>query len=117
MPFIIFWEHLGEDSPSSEVRAVSLLINFLHVDIETPSDIQFREVLRPLELCDQLWDEQQQVLVFHGHGVEHPVVLYEPKTTILLLNEEDWGSHQRLRRSDPTQLKVLLEKGIQFLLF
>ena len=53
------------------------LITFLHPDIvKTPPDVQFREVLGTSELCDQLQNEGQQVFVLHGHGIEHPVILY-----------------------------------------
>jgi len=43
--------------------------------------------------------------------------LHQSEFTILLLNEEDWCGHGGLGRLNPTRVEVLLEEGIQFLLF
>src|SRR5436853_6502875 len=89
------------------------LVALLHADIvETPSNIQFREVLGSPEFGDQLWDEWQRVLVLHGHGVECTVILYQSERAVFLLNEEDRRCHWRLGGVDPTRLKVLLEKCV-----
>ena len=46
------------------------LIPFFHADIiETPLDIQFCEVSRPLEFLYQLRDEREWVLVLHCDGI------------------------------------------------
>ena len=88
-------------SGSNRPRFVWKAAALLHADVvKTPPDVQFREVLGPSELSDELRDERQQVFVFHGHGAERLVVLYQPKHAVLLLYEEDGRRHRRLGRVD-----------------
>src|SRR6266446_1761393 len=62
------------EQPAVSAKSGFPLVALLHADIvETPSDIQFREVLGSPELSDELWDERQWVFVLHSHGVEHAV--------------------------------------------
>ena len=42
--------------------------------VETPPDVQFREVFGTSELCDEFWNEGQWVLILHSHGIEHPIL-------------------------------------------
>ncbi len=84
--------------------------------VETPPNIQFCEVIGSTELGDQLRNEWKQVLIFHGYGVQHVVVLHQTKLSILLFNKEDWGGHRRLRGADPSRVEVLFEEGVQLFL-
>jgi len=93
-------------------------ISFIYLDVvEAPSDVQFREVLGSVELRNQFRNQRERVLVFHGHGIQGAVVLYQTEFPILLFNKEDWSSHRGLGGSDPSRLEVFLQKGIQFFLF
>jgi len=93
-------------------------VPFLYPDVvEAPSDIQFREVLGSVELRNQFWNQRERVLVFHGHGVQGAVVLYQTEFPILLFNKEDQSGHRGLGGSDPSRLEVFLQKGVQFFLF
>ena len=45
-------------------------ITFFHPDvIEAPSDIEFSEVLSPLQLVDEFGDEGQRVFILHGDRI------------------------------------------------
>ena len=70
-----------------------------------------------MEFCYQFRNEWKQIFVLHSHGVQHTIVLHQSEFTILLLNEEDWHGHGGLGGSDLTRVEVLLEEGVQFLLF
>jgi hypothetical protein len=45
------------------------------------------------------------------------VILHQTKSTVLLLNKEDWGGHWQFGRADLARLEVFFEKHIKFLLF
>ena len=93
-------------------------VSFLYPDIvEAPSDVQFREVLGSMEFRNQFRNQQEQVLVFHGHGVQRTVVLYQTEFSVLLFNKEDRSGHRGLGGSDPSRFEVFLQKGVQFCLF
>ncbi len=93
-------------------------VTFLDADIvEAPPNIQLHEVLGSAELCYQFRNKWERIFVLHGHGIQCAIILHQSEFTILLLNEEDWRGHGGLGRSDPTRVEVLLEEGIQFLLF
>ena len=47
--------------------------------VETPADIQFGEVSRTTELCDQFSDERSWVPVLDHDRIQGSVVLYEPE--------------------------------------
>jgi len=88
-------------------------VSFLYPDVvEAPSDVQFREVLGSAELRNQFQNQQEQVLVFHGHGVQRAVVLYQMEFSVLLFNKEDRSSHRRLGGSDLSRFEVFLQKGV-----
>ena len=55
----------------------------------TPSDVQLGEVASPAELGDELGNKRKQVLIFHSHGIEHVIVLYQAEQPVLLLDKED----------------------------
>ncbi|KAG5340928.1 hypothetical protein C0989_012551 [Termitomyces sp. Mn162] len=93
------------------------LVSFLDAHIVvTPLDIQFSEVLCTPEVVDELEDEGEGVMVLHCYGVENLVVLDQSEQAILLLDEEDWRGHWRLRRADATRVQVLLQECIELLL-
>jgi hypothetical protein len=56
--------------------------------VETPPDVEFHEEPGSLQTVNEIADQREQVPIFHGHCVKHPVVLDELEGTILL-NEED----------------------------
>jgi len=93
-------------------------VSFLYPDVvEAPSDVQFHEVLGSAELRNQFWNQRERVLVFHSHGVQRAVVLYQTEFPILLFNKEDRSGHWGLGGSDPSRLEVFLQKAVQFFLF
>ena len=53
---------------------------------------------------------------FDRYGIQHLIVLYQPKRPILL-NEEDQRFHWGFRWPDLPGLEVLLQESIQFHLF
>jgi hypothetical protein len=60
--------------------------------IVSPSYIELGEVSRALESMDEIVDEGEGVSIFSHDGVECSIVLDEAELTILLLDEEDWGT-------------------------
>jgi len=87
-------------------------VSFLYPDVvEAPSDVQFHEVLGSVELRNQFWNQRERVLVFHGHGVQRAVVLYQTEFSVLLFNKEDWSGHQGLGGSDPSRFEVSFRKA------
>ena len=76
--------------------------------IETPSDVKLGEVLGSMELGDELGDEGEGVPILDGYGVQHIIVLDQPKQTILLFNEEYWDCDRGLGGSDLSGIQVLL---------
>jgi hypothetical protein len=60
--------------------------------IVSPSYIELGEVLCTLESIDEIVDEGKKVSIFSCDGVECSIVLDEVELTILLLDEEDWGT-------------------------
>jgi len=88
-------------------------VSFLYPDVvEAPSDVQFHEVLGSAELHNQFQNQWERALVFHGHGIQCAVVLYQTEFSILLFNKEDQSSHRGLGGSDPSRFEVFLQKGI-----
>src|SRR6267143_1484233 len=80
--------------------------------VETPLDVQFRELLGSPELSNELRDKRQWVFVLHSHGIEHAVVLHQTECAVLLLNKEDGQRHRRLGRSDSSGVEVLLKERV-----
>jgi hypothetical protein len=60
--------------------------------IVSPSYIKLGEVLHTLKSMDEIIDEREGVSIFLHDGVECSIVLDEAELTILLLDEEDWGT-------------------------
>jgi hypothetical protein len=60
--------------------------------IVSPSYVKLGEVLRALESMDEIVDEGEGVSIFSCDGVECSIVLDEAELTILLLDEENWGT-------------------------
>jgi hypothetical protein len=69
------------------------LIAFWDMDIiVSTSYIELGEVSRTFELMDEIIDEGEGVLIFLCDGIECLIVLDKVELTILLLDEEDWGT-------------------------
>jgi hypothetical protein len=69
------------------------LIALSEVDIIVfPLYIKLGEVLCTLELMYEIVDEGEGVSIFSRDGIECSIVLDEADLTILLLDEEDWGT-------------------------
>jgi hypothetical protein len=69
------------------------LISLSDADIiVSPSYIKLGEVSCALELMDEIVDEGEGVSIFSRDGIECSIVLDEVELTILLLDEEDWGT-------------------------
>ena len=83
----------------------------------TPSDVQLGEIVSSTELRDKLRDKRKWILIFHSHGIERAIVLHQAERSILLLDEEDQGSHQRFQWSNSTTSKVFTEKGVELFHF
>jgi hypothetical protein len=60
--------------------------------IVSPSYIELGEVSHALESIDEIVDEGEGVSIFPRDGIECSIVLDEAELTILLLDEEDWGT-------------------------
>jgi len=76
--------------------------------IETPSDVEFCEVLGSMELGNEFGDEREGVPVLDSYGVQHTIVLDQLEHTILLFNEEHRGCYGELGGSDSSSTQVLL---------
>jgi hypothetical protein len=60
--------------------------------IVSPSYIKLGEVLHAFESIDEIIDEGERVSISSCDGTECSIVLDEAELTILLLDEEDWGT-------------------------
>jgi hypothetical protein len=109
----------GFEQPVIHPKCALSLIALLHPNIVVaPSDIQLCEVATVVKLINEFGDQWERVAILHCHCVEHLIVLYEVKQTVLLLDEEDGGHHRRLQRTYLTSLKVFDNEFIKlFLLF
>jgi len=88
-------------------------VSFLYPDVvEAPLDVQFCEVLGSAELRNQFRNQWERVLVFHSHGIQRAVVLYQTEFSVLLFNKEDQSGHRGLGGSDPSRFEVFLQKGV-----
>jgi hypothetical protein len=68
-----------------------LLITHLHPHILVPPPhIELSEELHTSKLIHQFGNEGERIVIFDCDGVQHPIVLYQAKHTILLFDEEDW---------------------------
>jgi hypothetical protein len=55
-------------------------------------DVQLSEVVRALELMDQVIDEGEWIPILPGDCIQGSIVLDEAELSILLLDEEDQSS-------------------------
>ena len=95
-----------------------VLVSGLNPDIViTPADVQLGEVASSAEFGDKLRDKRKWILIFHSHGIERAIVLHQAERSILLLDEEDQGSHQRFQWSNSTTSEVFTEKGVELFHF
>ena len=83
----------------------------------TPSDVQLGEIVSSTELRDKLRDKRKWILIFHSHGIERAIVLHQAERSILLLDEEDQGSHQRFQWLNSTTSELFTEKGVELFHF
>ena len=64
-------------------------VSFLDSDVVvSPPEIDLCEVLRSLELIDELRDERERVVVPNRVFVQIPIILYHPLPTVLLQHKE-----------------------------
>ena len=67
-------------------------VSFFDSDVVvTPPKIDLCEVLRSLELVDELGDEREGIVVPNRMFVQIPVILYHPLSSVLLRHKEDGG--------------------------
>src|SRR5258708_829385 len=85
--------------------------------VEPPTEVKYGEELGTMEVGQDIRDEGEGVGVLDCDLVQLPIVLYEVKQTILLLDEEHRGSHRGLGWRDVAICKVLPAEVIKLLLF
>jgi hypothetical protein len=61
-------------------------------DMDIIVSLELGEVSCALESMDEIIDEGEGVSIFSRDGIECSIVLDEAELTILLLDEEDWGT-------------------------
>jgi hypothetical protein len=77
------------------------LITCLHPYILVPPPhIELSEEHHALKLIHQFGNEGERIAILGHDGVQHMIVLYKAKHSILLFDEEDWQCHWRFQRSD-----------------
>src|SRR6202789_2752798 len=110
--------HKGFEEAAIRTKRCLPLVTFLHANIiVAPSNVELCKVLRATKLVYELRDQRQGVSVLYRDSVQCSIILDESKGTILLLDKEDGGGHQRLRRADSTAAEVLLDELIHLGLF
>jgi len=80
--------------------------------VKTPLDIKFCEVLGSTELGDEFGDKEERVSILNSYGVQHTIVLDQPKRAIFLLNKEHRGCYGRFERSDLSGMQVFLQEDV-----
>src|SRR5258708_3615431 len=85
--------------------------------VEPPAEVEYSEELSTMEVGQDIGDEGEGVGVLDHDLIQLPIVLYEAKQTILLLDKEHRGSHRGLGWMDAAVRKVLPEEVIKLLLF
>src|SRR5258708_1723290 len=108
------WFKQASVSPECSLPLIALLD--LHI-VEPLAEVKYGEELSTTEAGQDIGDEGGGVGVLDHDLVQLPIVLYEVKQTILLLDEEHRGSHRGLGWMDAAIHKVLLEEVIKLLLF
>jgi len=93
------------------IKGCLLLITKLNIDI------WLCKVIISLELGNQSRDQREQILVFDGHCIKGSIVFYQLKRTVFFLNEKDWYSYKRLRKSYLLCVEIFGNKSIQLRLF
>jgi hypothetical protein len=79
------------------------LIACLHPHILVPPPhIKLSEELHTSKLIHQFGKEGERIAILDHDGVQHAIILYKAKRSILLFDEEDWQCHWRLQRPDVT---------------
>jgi hypothetical protein len=84
--------------------------------VVSPSHIKLGEVLHALESMDEIVNEWKGVSIF-SCDVECSIVLNKMELTILLLDEEDWGTYRGFRLSDAIGSEGFLQESIHICLF
>src|SRR5258708_1537501 len=108
------WFEQASVSPECGLPLITLLD--LHI-VEPPMEVEYSEELSTMEVGQDIRDEGEGVGVLDHDLVQLPIVLYEVKRTILLLDKEHRGSHRGLGWTDAAICKVLLEEVTKLLLF
>jgi hypothetical protein len=77
------------------------LITCLHLHILVPPPhIKLSEELCMPKLIHQFGNEGERIVILDCDGVQHTIILYKVKHSLLLFDEEDWRCHGRFQRSD-----------------
>jgi hypothetical protein len=63
--------------------------------VVSPAYVKFGEVACTLESMDWIIDEGERILILSCDGIKSSIVLDEAELTILLLDEENWGTWWR----------------------
>src|ERR1700722_19434542 len=94
------------------------LISFFDPNIViSPTNVEFGEDVRILDLVYEFGDQRKGVTILHGQGIEFPVVLDRSEITRFLFDEEEGGGDRLFRRTDSTGFQILFKEFVQFLLF
>jgi hypothetical protein len=97
-------EHHDQEFDVAMVRPKCHFGNVLRVHLHlvvTTAKVELGEVLRPLELIQELVDDQDWKLVLHGLGVEGAIVNAKSPCMIFLADKQDQcGERRRARPND-----------------
>src|SRR5258708_38002296 len=108
------WFKQASVSPECSLPLIALLD--LHI-VEPPAEVKYSEELSTMEVGQDIRDEGEGVGVLDCDLVQLPIVLYEAKRTILLLDKEHRGSHRGLGWMDVAVCRVLQEEVAKFFMF
>src|SRR6202789_2139655 len=108
---------VGSNSPLCFESSLSLITILDSNVVVPPSDIQFSEVFGSFYFIRKFGNKREGISVFDGPIIQVPIVLTWSQLPVFLFDEEKWGCHRRLRRSDVSFFQVVFEEFIQFNLF
>jgi len=90
------------------------LVGLLNPNIVvSPSDIEFRKVVRVFERIDEVGDTRKGVSILDSMRIDVTVVLTRAERSILLRNKEEGGRLRGLRREDLSFFEVLIDEHFQ----
>src|SRR3981189_2955991 len=109
-------EWFEQTAISSKRRFPFIAFFYPHVVIP-PADVELGEVLRAFESVNEVVNEGKGVAILSGDQIEHAIVLYEAKLSVLLLDEEDRSAYWRFRVPNVAHRQGFFQESIQFPLF